>query len=165
MPSGDRLGPRLEVEQALDRRHLIGPVSEDPHGLRHRVHRPAAPAADLHVLSNGAGFRGVVEGDLVVSRPVDLDLPGHLSAARPTEAVSGLPPEAIVPGGRSAAVQGHGGVALDRHRRRRDSGSAKGDDDGKQSEKGCSPSNSHGRFFPPYDLLLGCHSAYGPFGV
>ena len=50
----DRLGPGLEVEQALDRRHFIRLVPKDPFGLRHRVLNPAAPAADLHVLSNGA---------------------------------------------------------------------------------------------------------------
>jgi len=133
----------------------------------------AVTTADLHVLSNRAGIRGVVEGDLVVSRPVDLYLPGNLSAARPTEAVPGLPPEAIVPGGRSAAVQECGDVAFDRNRGRLGLGSPRNGDEDSKYEKCRSSSNSHGRFWPPYtstrrrhrrrqqpyDLLLGCHSA------
>ena len=112
----DRLGSRLEAEPALDRRHFIRLVPKDPFGHRQRVLDPAVTTADLQVLSNRAGFRGVVKGDLVVSRPVDLYLPGNLSAARPTEAVPGLLLDAIVPRGRSASVQGCGGVAFDRNR-------------------------------------------------
>ncbi len=145
----DRLGSRLDVECALDRRHFIRLVPKDPFGHRHRVADLAVTTADLHVLSNGAGFSGVVKGDFVIPSPVDLDFPGHLSAARPTEAVPGLPPEAIVPGGRSAAVQGYGGVPLDRHRGRPGLGSPrKGDEDSEY--KKCR--------LQPHDLLLGCHS-------
>ena len=68
----DRLGSRLEAEGALDRRHFIRLVPKDPFGHRQRVADPVATTADLQVLSNRAGFRGVAEGDLVVSRPVQL---------------------------------------------------------------------------------------------
>jgi hypothetical protein len=83
----DRLGSRFEAEAVLERRHFIRLVPEDPFGHGQRVPDPAVTTADLQVLSNRAGFHGVTKGDLVVAGPVDLCLPGNLSAARLTEAV------------------------------------------------------------------------------
>ena len=169
----DRLGSRLEAEGALDRRHFIRLVPKDPFGHRQRVPDPAATTADLQVLSNRAGFRGVAEGDLVVSRPVNLYLPGNLSAARPTEAVPGLLPDAIVPRGRSASVQECGGVAFDRNGGRLGLGSPHKEEDSESREDAIplriltepfsppyiSTRRRHRRRQQAYDLLLGRHFA------